>query len=78
MLGDASSFLRMTSVMTQVGVSHGCAYITMTMLTSHASMVVECRRRLRVHGVERNAPSSGDTFWELELMDEPYSGQYAL
>ena len=38
--------------------------------------IVECRRRIKVHGVERDPPQSGDTFWQLELINEPYRGKY--
>ena len=41
---------------------------------NHLPLIVECRRRTKVHGVERVPPQSGDTFWQLQLIDEPYSG----
>ena len=28
--------------------------------------------------MERTPPQSGDTFWQLELMDAPYSGQLRM
>ena len=51
--------------------------VTMYVLTSKWCLymhAVECRRRVKVHGVDKAPPESGDTFWQLELISEPYSG----